>query len=130
LIFTSGKFANWISVDVTYAIIGFLPMKIVSRFPDDRDSWEDVFWFPDDRDSWEDVFWFPDDWDSGVDVFWFPDDWDSGVDVFSVDMQVYLSEDNLNLRMKKWYKICFFWSKLENLKNRDDIIESTYWSNF
>jgi len=30
LMLTDGKFANWISVDVTYAINGFLPMNTVS----------------------------------------------------------------------------------------------------
>ena len=28
---TDGKLANWINVEVTYAIIGFLPMNTVSR---------------------------------------------------------------------------------------------------
>ena len=31
LILTDGKLANWINVEVTYAIIGFLPMNTVSR---------------------------------------------------------------------------------------------------
>ena len=31
LMWTDGKLANWISVEVTYAIIGFLPMNTVSR---------------------------------------------------------------------------------------------------
>ena len=30
LMLTTGIFANWINVDVTYAIIGFLPMYTVS----------------------------------------------------------------------------------------------------
>ena len=30
LMFTAGKFASWINVDVTYAISGFLPMNMVS----------------------------------------------------------------------------------------------------
>ena len=30
LMLTAGKFANWINVDVTYAINGFLPMNMVS----------------------------------------------------------------------------------------------------
>ena len=31
LMWTDGKLANWINVEVTYAIIGFLPMNTVSR---------------------------------------------------------------------------------------------------
>ena len=31
LMLTVGKLANWINVEVTYAIIGFLPMNTVSR---------------------------------------------------------------------------------------------------
>ena len=31
LMLTDGKLANWINVEVTYAIIGFLPMNTVSR---------------------------------------------------------------------------------------------------
>ena len=31
LMLTEGKLANWINVEVTYAIIGFLPMNTVSR---------------------------------------------------------------------------------------------------
>jgi len=31
LMLTEGKLANWINVEVTYAMIGFLPMNIVSR---------------------------------------------------------------------------------------------------
>jgi hypothetical protein len=31
LIFTDGKLVSWMSVDVTYAISGFLPIKMVSR---------------------------------------------------------------------------------------------------
>ena len=30
LMFTTGRFASWISVEVTYAISGFLPMYMVS----------------------------------------------------------------------------------------------------